>query len=156
MFKQWLTSYIDDIDCHPRVFTLLHAICRFDSRDTNMIQFLLDAGASPFVTDEYGDSPLNYLTKRWLYLNRTAVHLLLNAGAHLDQANDKGESPLENMKSNQLYLAKRNLAPDPYQDYLCNINNFLPLQSLCARVIRQNRIPFNHLPLNLVPCVKKR
>ena len=145
VFKQWLTSYIDDIERHPRVFTLLHAVCRFTSRDTNMIEFLLNAGASPLAIDEDGNSPL-YYHSMCVTLNKTAVHLLLNGGAHLDQANDRGETPLQNMKRNQLYLAKRNLAPDPYQDYLCNTNNFLPLQSLCARVIRQNRILFNHLP----------
>ena len=155
VFKQWLSSYIALIECHPRVHTLLHAVCKVPQvcqpPVSNMIQLLLKAGACPFATDEDGQSPLFYLSHA-RFFNGTAVRLLLNAGAHLDQLNEKGTTPLDNLKSLQLQLARKNLS-DPYLDSLCN--TFFSLQCLCAKAIRQNRIPYQNLPPDLKTFVTK-
>ena len=155
VFKQWLSSYIALIECHPRVHTLLHAVCKVPQvcqpPVSNMIQLLLKAGACPFATDEDGQSPLFYLSHA-RFFNGTAVRLLLNAGAHLDQLNEKSTTPLDNLKSLQLQLARKNLS-DPYLDSLCN--TFFSLQGLCAKAIRQNRIPYQNLPPDLKTFVTK-
>ena len=151
VFKQWLSSYIALIECHPRVHTLLHAVCKFKPPVSNMIQLLLKAGACPFATDEDGLSPLFYLSHA-RFFNETAVRLLLNAGAHLDQLNEKGTTPLENLKSLQLQLARKNLS-DPYLDSLCN--TFFSLQCLCVQAISQSRIPYQNLPPGLKTFVTK-
>ena len=155
VFKQWLSSYIALIECHPRVHTLLHAVCKVPQvcqpPVSNMIQLLLKAGACPFATDEDGQSPLYYLSHA-RYFNGTAVRLLLNAGAHLDQLNEKGTTPLENLKSLQLQLARKNLS-DPYLDSLCN--TFFSLQCLCVQAISQSRIPYQNLPPGLKTFVTK-
>ena len=151
-FKQWLSGYIGVVECHPRMFTLLHAVCHCHPQDNNTIQLLLNAGACPIATDKYGNSPLLLLSLARSF-NGTAVQLLLDAGAHLDQANDEGITPLNMLKRVQLIIAKQNLAPDPYLHSLCD--TFFPLQCLCAQVIRKHRIPFEHLPPVLKSFVEK-
>ena len=132
LYKQWLSEYIAVIECHPHVYTLLHEACYGDSVDHEMVKFLLDAGSRPFATDEFGNSALHYLSLE-IPLKETAIKLLLDAGAHLDQANSRGFTPLMNFKQLQLKLAND---PIPYLDSLCS--TFLPLQCLCAQVIRNS------------------
>ena len=125
VFKQWLSSYIALIECHPRVHTLLHYVCRCVASclvDNDLIELLLSAGACPFAVDEDGNAPLHYLSlffNKWGEFHGTPAQFLLNAGARLDQVNEEGVTPLENLKRLQSTLAQRNL-PDPYLDSLCN------------------------------------
>ena len=149
LYKKWLSEYIALIECHPHVYTLLHEACYGDSVDHEMVKFLLDAGSCPFATDEFGNSALHYLSQGMTF-NGTAVQKLLNAGAHLDQANTRGFTPLMNFKQLQLKLAND---PIPYLDSLCS--TFLPLQCLCAQVIRKKRIPSDNLPRILKDLVEK-
>ena len=156
VLKLWLSSYISDIESHPRVFTLLHSVCRDYPQDIETIQLLLNAGASPFSTDEQRNSPLCYLTLAFIktvYFNGTAVQSLLNAGAHLDQANAQGITPLMKLKELKLILAQRNIPPDLYLNSLCN--TFIPLTCLSAQVVSKNEMSCDDLPNELKCLVKK-
>ena len=116
---------------------------------------MLDAGSCPFAVNEYGDSPLHRLTTsfiRFNLFNGTAMQILLKAGAHLDQADNRGVTSLMILKKLKLQLAQTNFS-SPILDSLCKI--FHPLQCLSAQVIRQNGIPFDHLPPKLNNFVKK-
>ena len=86
---------------------LLFEACGFHGVDTGredyvgVVEALLEAGADATVANEYGNTPLHYLTTNRYAADRIAI-LLLNAGARPSK-NRRGKSPI--------------LDPDPRPQY---------------------------------------
>ena len=134
-FKQWLSQYIRDVNCHSGVRTPLQTACRLRS-PIKLIRMLLDAGADPSAADEKGWAPLHFLLKPISPLNRdisACVHLLLDAGAHMDQLNSYGQTPLDFCKSLQSTLNQDGIS-DPNLDAI--VKNFLPLSLSAVSAVK--------------------
>ena len=134
-FKQWLSQYIRDVNCHSGVRTPLQTACRLRS-PIKLIRMLLVAGADPSAADEKGWAPLHFLLKPISPLNRdisACVHLLLDAGAHMDQLNSYGQTPLDFCKSLQSTLNQDGIS-DPNLDAI--VKNFLPFSLSAVSAVK--------------------
>jgi hypothetical protein len=152
-WKQFFGDYFRDFP--ERKTTILHEavfnkICQStDHARLLTIKRLLQFGADPNATNNYGQTPLHILATM---LNFTlngdySVHLfqaLLDAGAHLDTVADDGKTVL--------CILKKKLEGKAHPYFESLINCVLPLSCYCARVIRRHGIPFED---RLPPRLKK-
>ena len=152
-WKQFFCDYFRDFP--ERKATVLHEaifnnICQStDHARLQTIKRLLQFGADPNATNNYGQTPLHILA---IMLNFTlngdySVHLfqaLLDAGAHLDTVADDGKTVL--------CILKKKLEGKAHPYFESLINCVLPLSCYCARVIRRHGIPFED---RLPPRLKK-
>ena len=87
---------------------LLFEACGFHGVDTGredyvgVVEALLEAGADATVANEYGNTPLHYLTTNRYAADRIAI-LLLNAGARPSK-NRRGESPISDPDPRPQYI----------------------------------------------------
>ncbi|XP_076331999.1 protein fem-1 homolog C-like isoform X1 [Tachypleus tridentatus] len=114
-----------------------YPVCTFPSPE--VVELLLEVGASPNIVDNDGNTPLHITA-----LNKPSAHrifkMLLNYGGHLDACNAKGETALNLTHS----IALLDVFPVRH----------LTLKCLAARVINKQDLPFKELiPLNLVDFV---
>ena len=105
--RQLLAAGADPESPDERGMPVLFEACGFSGVDTGredyvgVVEALLEAGADATVANEYGNTPLHYLTRHRCKADRIAI-LLLNAGARPSK-NRRGKSPI--------------LDPDPRPQY---------------------------------------
>ena len=108
--RQMLAAGADPENGHD--MSLLFEACGFHGVDTGredyvgVVEALLEAGADATVANEYGNTPLHYLTTNRYAADRIAI-LLLNAGARPSN-NCRGESPISDPEPET-----------PYRDEIC-------------------------------------
>ena len=97
--RQLLAAGADPESPDERGMPVLFEACGFSGVDTGredyvgVVEALLEAGADATVANEYGNTPLHYLTLHRYAADRIAI-LLLNAGARPTK-NCHGRSPLK-------------------------------------------------------------
>lgn len=91
---------------------------------------LLKCGADVNEIDEIHQTPLHTLMMNRNQYDIALVELLYRAGAHLDCINALGETA-------------EDLADDPTVKSLLKSRTEMKLKCFCARVIRQNEIPYD-------------
>lgn len=110
-----------------------------------VLRLLLDSGADPNnPAGKHVDSPLHILAKYDGEVVDTAANLLLNKGAHFDRVNGSEKTALD------VWL-ERNEGANGWTDRPNWLRESVPpsLMCQCARVIRDNRVPYSRLPQNL-------
>jgi len=150
--------------CDRRGRSLLHQAIAEATSDANLhatVRLLLNARCDPNAIDEFGDTPLHFLThidEQHFFddrLNTVAV-LLLDFGAKMGRKNNFGQTAVDllirknkrNRKKDEQGIIIGWKLPDWYTE--------LPtLQCLSARVIRRNRIPYLALPASLITMIEK-
>ncbi len=119
--RQMLAAGADPENGHD--MSLLFEACGFHGVDSGredyvgVVEALLEAGADATVANEYGNTPLHYLTTNRYAADRIAI-LLLNAGARPSK-NRRGESPISDPDPQRLifpgeicgFKAARRVAP---------------------------------------------
>ena len=104
--RQMLAAGADFENGHD--IPLLFEACGFHGVDTGredyvgVVEALLEAGADATVANEYGNTPLHYLTTNRYAADRIAI-LLLNAGARPSK-NRRGESPISDPDPRPQYI----------------------------------------------------
>ena len=104
-----------------------------------VLRLLLDSGADPNP-----GSHLHILARYDGELVDTAANLLLSKGAHFDRVNGSGKTALD-------VWIERNGGANRWRDRPSWMRESTPppLMCQCARVIRDNRVPYSRLPQNL-------
>jgi len=124
-----------------------------------IVRVLLNAGCDPNALDADGNAPLHYLSQlneRMLndFVSITA-RLLLDFGAELSRKNTDGKTAVY-FWIQQNGIKWRGSDGELIDWKLPDWCSELPtLTSLCARVIRRNRIPHLGLPATLIPMIEK-
>ncbi|EFX71167.1 hypothetical protein DAPPUDRAFT_327440 [Daphnia pulex] len=158
--EQYYSNYIRKY-FPTRKTTALHVAVAEENLKTELIQFILQLGADPNEINEYGQTPLHILSGRkvaYLDKNIPIFKALLEAGTHRDTSEDNGDTVLDILKRNlERFRGSVDVEVEAEAYLSCLINAVLPLTCYCARVIRQNGIPFDgdRLPLDLQPFVSR-
>ena len=106
--RQMLAAGADPESPDEHDIPLLFEACGFHGVDTGredyvgVVEALLEAGADATVANEYGNTPLHYLTTNRYAADRIAI-LLLNAGARPSK-NRRGESPISDPDPRPQYI----------------------------------------------------
>jgi len=158
--------------CDQRGKNLLHRACisgetlNYNPDFNNLyttVRVLLNAGCDPNTIDQDGNTPLHYLAQLdELKLKGSmtiAARLLLDFGAQLTLKNADGKTAVDFwiQKNGRKRLQNEDGEGDEIIDWkLAEWCSEIPtLTSLCARVIRHNRIPHLELPATLIPIIEK-
>jgi len=137
--------------------TLLHMACEHcKAKDLPTIRLLLLSRANPNAGDEIGNLPLHTLA--YQHGNdaviQSAAHFLMEYGAQLESANDYGETAADVWIRSHEPEAGFNVPPE-----WCFKPVTVPnLDSLCARIVRSQGIPYDELqlPATLIALVELR
>jgi ankyrin repeat protein len=82
------------------------------------------------TTDAVGNTPLHILASNSNNCDETILQLLCDAGPHFDYTNTLGETPID-------------LALNSNTKQLLKVKMKIKLKCLCARLIKNNDIPFH-------------
>ncbi len=138
--------------------TFLHIACNesYLSRESPdrffaVIRLLVDFGADPNAVDADGNSPLHFLAKLNGEMVDAAAELLLEKGGHFDRVNKAGKTAAD------VWIERHELGANGWCDRPSWLRDSvpLPLECQCARVIRDNQVPYTKLlPESLCRFVK--
>lgn len=144
---------------------LLHIF--FVDRRTNdndlhaIIRLLLQAGCDPNAIDKDGNAPLHLADGRMAKYEDFTItaRLLLDFGAQMDRKNKAGKTALESWIHNYKFRKGNNWHDgdqvgfgDPTLfDWCHELPKWLVLS---ARVIRCHKVPYEHLPVGLIPLIE--
>ena len=119
----------------------LHMAVKFATSD--IVQFLLDAGADPKIKDDLGWTPLHYLTDSSplsLEQQLANVELLLDNGANVMAKNNKGATPFDSINDSSPITVGSQLYNVLNPDYSsCIKNHYICTKDVLCRLATEKK-----------------